>query len=242
MTLLRLLLGVCLVAAIGAIGYYFGQAGRPRQFIPPPEKSAVPKASQTAPASLPEPPRVDTGSGSNPVSAGETPKLPVAAAAGPPGTAKLGNRQIGLPIAGLRQTDILDTFNEARGSGERRHEASDIMAPRGTPVLAVDDGVIKKLFNSKPGGITIYQYDPAETYCYYYAHLDRYADGLREGMILKRGEEIGYVGTTGNSPSTAPHLHFAILELGPSKESWKGMTPLNPYPLFMTIVGSLRTH
>jgi len=112
------------------------------------------------------------------------------------------------------------------------------MAPRGTPVLAVSDGQIKKLFVSKPGGLTIYQYDSNERYCYYYAHLDRYADGLKEGMRVRQGDLIGYVGSTGNADPNAPHLHFAILELGPAKEWWRDTLPINPYPLLIESMGN----
>ncbi len=104
------------------------------------------------------------------------------------------------------------------------------MAPRGTPVLAADDGTIEKLFLSKPGGITIYEFDPTRRYSYYYAHLDSYAKGLKEGMPVKRGEEIGIVGSTGDASPNAPHLHFAIFVLGPEKQWWKG-TAINPYPI-----------
>ncbi len=106
------------------------------------------------------------------------------------------------------------------------------MAPRGTKVLAVNDGRIVKLFLSKPGGHTIYQFDPSGEYCYYYAHLDRYADGISEGTTVRRGDTIGYVGSTGNADPTAPHLHFEIHQLDPDKRWWKG-TPVNPYPFLM---------
>jgi peptidoglycan LD-endopeptidase LytH len=139
--------------------------------------------------------------------------------------------RIGLPIAGLQAKDIQDTYSQRR-DGIRSHEATDIVAPRGTPVLAVDAGTIKKLFNSKPGGLTVYQFDPAAVYCYYYAHLDRYAEKLKEGMAVKRGDVIGYVGTTGNAPANTPHLHFAIFKIGPEKRWWEG-TPINPYPFLM---------
>jgi murein DD-endopeptidase MepM/ murein hydrolase activator NlpD len=99
-------------------------------------------------------------------------------------------------------------------------------------VHAVDEGRIAKLFDSKAGGITVYQYDRDEKFAYYYAHLDRYADGLVEGMNLKRGEVLGFVGTTGNAPAGAPHLHFAIFRLGPDKRWWKGAA-LNPYPFLV---------
>lgn len=134
-----------------------------------------------------------------------------------------------VPVQGIRYNDLADNYGQPRGK-ERRHEALDIMAPKGTPVLAVADGKVAKLFNSKPGGITLYQFDPTERYAYYYAHLDRYADGIKEGMQLKRGELIGYVGSTGNADTKAPHLHFAVVELTPEKQWWKG-TPVNPYPL-----------
>lgn len=139
--------------------------------------------------------------------------------------------RIGLPIAGLQAKDIQDTYSQRR-DGIRQHEATDILAPRGTPVLAVDGGTIKKLFTSKPGGLTVYQFDPASVYCYYYAHLDRYAENLKEGMALNRGDLIGYVGTTGNAPANTPHLHFAIFKIGPQKRWWEG-TPVNPYPFLM---------
>lgn len=146
------------------------------------------------------------------------------------------SHELGLPIAGLRASDIQDTFDQARGGGARRHEAADILAPRGTPVVAVDAGAVVKLFTSKPGGLTIYQFDPSQTYAYYYAHLDRYAADLREGMLLKRGDLIGYVGSTGNADPGTPHLHFAIFELGPEKHWWEGK-PLNPYSLLLRAVG-----
>src|SRR5436305_15298500 len=114
-----------------------------------------------------------------------------------------------LPINGLTLRDIQDTFNQCRGDG-RKHEATDILSPRGTPVLAMADGVIQKLFLSKAGGLTIYEFDRDQIFCFYYAHLDRYAEGLREGQPVHRGEVIGYVGTTGNAPPEPPHLHLEI--------------------------------
>jgi murein DD-endopeptidase MepM/ murein hydrolase activator NlpD len=120
----------------------------------------------------------------------------------------------------------VDTYEQPRSGG--RHEAIDILAPRGTPVHAVDDGKLVKLFASVPGGLTVYQFDPEGRLAYYYAHLDRYADGLKEGMMLRRGDLIGYVGLTGNAGQT-PHLHFAVFRLGPERQWWKG-DPVNPYP------------
>jgi peptidoglycan LD-endopeptidase LytH len=132
-----------------------------------------------------------------------------------------------VPVAGIARSAMRDMFNEARGG--RRHEAIDILAPRGTPVIATGDGVVKKLFTSKPGGLTVYQFDPDERFCYYYAHLDRYAAGLHEGQVLHTGDLIGYVGTTGNAPKDTPHLHFALIRLDPDRRWWKG-TYVNPYP------------
>jgi murein DD-endopeptidase MepM/ murein hydrolase activator NlpD len=131
------------------------------------------------------------------------------------------------PIRGLALADLRDTFEEAHNG--HRHEAIDIMEPRGTPVRAVVSGTVRKLFLSKPGGNTIYQFDEMGVYCYYYAHLDRYAEGLREGMRIERGDVIAYVGSTGNADAHAPHLHFAIFELGPEKLWWKGQA-IDPYP------------
>ncbi|MGZ5472853.1 MAG: M23 family metallopeptidase, partial [Thermoanaerobaculia bacterium] len=133
-----------------------------------------------------------------------------------------------VPVLGVSRTDLRDTFLEARGVG-RTHRAMDILAPTGTPVIASVDGTIRKLFVSKAGGLTIYQFDREEEHVYYYAHLDRYADGLAEGNFVPRGSVIGYVGTSGNTRGT-PHLHFSIEVLPPTKEWWKG-DPVNPFPL-----------
>ena len=141
----------------------------------------------------------------------------------------LRKRRLTLPVQGVKREALRRTFRERRGS-DRQHEAMDILAVRDTPVLAVEDGRIAKLFLSKAGGITIYQFDPNETYAYYYAHLARYADGLREQARVERGQVIGYVGTSGNAPPDAPHLHFAIFRLTEQKRWWQG-TPIDPYPI-----------
>jgi len=134
-----------------------------------------------------------------------------------------------IPVPGIKVEQLSDTYAQSRGLG-RSHDAIDIMAPRGTPVVAVDDGKVVKLFNSKQGGLTVYQFDREEKLAYYYAHLDRYADGVAEGSTLKRGELVGYVGSTGNANALAPHLHFAVFVLGPEKRWWKG-TAVNPFLL-----------
>lgn len=134
-----------------------------------------------------------------------------------------------VPVAGVRRAEVRDTFSERRAA--HPHEAIDIPALPGTPVIAAAEGRIVKLFTSAAGGLTIYQFDPTERYALYYAHLDGYARDLREGKAVDRGEVIGYVGTTGNAPAGVPHLHFAVFRLGPEKEWWKG-TAINPFPWF----------
>jgi peptidoglycan LD-endopeptidase LytH len=143
----------------------------------------------------------------------------------------LAQRELLIPVQGVSRAKLRDNFDEMRGS--RKHEALDIMAVRGTPIVAVDAGRVVKLFKSAAGGLTIYQFDPEEQFVYYYAHLDRYAPGVAEGKTLERGEIIGYVGTTGNAPPGAPHLHFTIFRLGPDKRWWTGAA-LNPYPYLLT--------
>jgi murein DD-endopeptidase MepM/ murein hydrolase activator NlpD len=133
-----------------------------------------------------------------------------------------------LPIDGMDIESLKGGFAERRSS--RQHEAVDIMAPRNTPVHAVQDGEIARLFLSKLGGNTVYQYDPTGHLCYYYAHLQRYAQGLHDGELVKRGDVIGYVGTSGNAPPTAPHLHFAVFDVT-FRRWWEGR-PIDPYLFF----------
>ncbi|MCD9006814.1 peptidoglycan DD-metalloendopeptidase family protein [Luteimonas sp. XNQY3] len=141
-----------------------------------------------------------------------------------------------LPVQGIAIADIHDTFGDARG-GERQHEALDIMAPAGTPVLAVADGTIEKLFTSDLGGLTIYQFEPGGQFSYYYAHLQAYAPGLVEGATVQRGDVLGTVGSTGNADPAAPHLHFAVFRLTPERQWWTG-EPVNPYPLLRAADGT----
>jgi murein DD-endopeptidase MepM/ murein hydrolase activator NlpD len=140
---------------------------------------------------------------------------------------RLRQRSLLLPVRGLEADDLVSSFTDARGTS-RRHEAIDILAPRGTDVLAVEDGKVAKIFTSNAGGLTLYQFDPSETFVYYYAHLDSYAPGLKEGLMLRKGDVVGAVGTTGNAPKNTPHLHFAILKLDPDKRWWGG-TALDPF-------------
>jgi len=140
----------------------------------------------------------------------------------------LRERRLVIPVQGVKPSALQSTFHAQRGTGE--HEAIDVLAPKGTPVLAVEAGEIVKLFYSVRGGKTIYQFDRAGRYCYYYAHLDRYVTGLAEKQTVSEGQVIGYVGTTGNADANTPHLHFAIFRLGPDKHWWQG-TPIDPYPV-----------
>jgi peptidoglycan LD-endopeptidase LytH len=143
--------------------------------------------------------------------------------------ADLARRDLEMPVEGVKQQQLVRSFDQER-SGARSHQAIDILAPRNTPVNAVEDGKIVRLFESKAGGTTIYQFDPSEQYCYYYAHLERYAEGLSEGQTVKKGQVIGYVGTSGNAPKNTPHLHFAIFRLTADKRWWEG-TPIDPYDI-----------
>ena len=136
-----------------------------------------------------------------------------------------------VPIDGMDIDSMKGGFAERREGGRRPHEAADILAPRHTPVHAVSDGTIAKLFLSKAGGITVYQFDNDQRYCYYYAHLERYADGLREGQRVAAGDVIGYVGTSGNAPPNTPHLHLAVFELTPERRWWDGKA-VDPYLAF----------
>ncbi len=147
----------------------------------------------------------------------------------PPSSASDAPTGLLLPVQGIQASQLRDTFTDARSEG-RVHDAIDIMADAGTPVLAVADGTVEKLFDSERGGLTIYQFEPSGRWCYYYAHLQRYADGLAEKQVIKRGEVIGYVGSTGNASADAPHLHFEVHVLGPEKQWWKGES-INPFPL-----------
>jgi murein DD-endopeptidase MepM/ murein hydrolase activator NlpD len=135
-----------------------------------------------------------------------------------------------IPVAGIEKAKLRDDF-DAIHSGHPHH-AIDILAPRGTPVLAAVDGTIRKLFESGAGGITIYEFDLSQERSYYYAHLDSYASNLAEGMSVRRGDVIGYVGTTGNAPANTPHLHFAITILPPDK-AWSKGDAIDPYPILV---------
>ncbi len=143
----------------------------------------------------------------------------------------IATRNLLIPVAGVPARGLRDTFTQARSEG-RQHDAIDIMAPQGTPVLATTDGLVLKLFQSDRGGLTLYQLDPSGRYVYYYAHLMRYADGITEGKQLRRGDVIAYVGDTGNAGAGNFHLHFAISKIT-SPHKWSSGDPINPYPFLV---------
>ena len=206
---------VLVVAAAAAFGNRMETSTQVQTPIAAGSIQLAPKASPPLPAETRSPAPA----------AAATPSL--AALADDADLSQLRSRALTLPVQGVTAVQLTDTYTQARAAGVP-HEALDIMAARGTPVLAVEDGPVAKLFSSKPGGITIYQFDPGSQYAYYYAHLDRYAAGVLEGSYLRKGQVIGYVGSTGNASPDAPHLHFAIFKLGPERQWWRG-TPLNPF-------------
>jgi murein DD-endopeptidase MepM/ murein hydrolase activator NlpD len=148
-----------------------------------------------------------------------------------PAPRKVAGAGLVVPVEGVRREDLVDTFTQARGAG-RPHDAIDIMAARGTPVIAAAPGTVEKLFFSQRGGMTIYVRSPDRRWLYYYAHLDHYRPGLTEQQEVHAGQVMGAVGSTGNADPAAPHLHFAINRMNPS-EAWYQGRPINPYPLLV---------
>ena len=133
-----------------------------------------------------------------------------------------------VPVVGVEPKDLLDTFDESRGN--RRHNALDIPAPRGTLVISATAGKVLRVFSSEAGGLMVYASDPTNRFVLLYAHLDRYVNGIADGMPLQRGDTIGFVGTTGNAPANVPHLHFGIARTSDVGRWWTGM-PVDPRPL-----------
>lgn len=158
--------------------------------------------------------------------------VPADAPSAPTGTADAAARAgpLLMPVEGVPATALTDSFAQARAGGARPHDAIDIMAARGRAVRAAADGRIEKIFWSETGGRTLYERSADGRLLYYYAHLDAYAPGLREGQMIRRGQRIASVGSTGNADPAAPHLHFAVHLMQPG-EPWHGGRPINPYPL-----------
>jgi len=146
--------------------------------------------------------------------------------------ANVGGGMLAIPVDGVLPSALTDTFTQAREGGARPHDAIDIMAARGSPVIAAADGRIEKLFWSEAGGRTLYLRSPDRRTIYYYAHLDGYAPGVGEGLAVRRGQRIARVGSSGNADPAGPHLHFAVSTMAPG-EPWHGGRPVNPYPLLM---------
>ncbi len=152
---------------------------------------------------------------------------PVAVAEG----VEVGPAGLALPVVGIKPGQLVDTFSQARAGGGRVHDAIDIMAPAGTPVVAAGPGKVEKLFFSQGGGgIAAYVRSDDGRWIYYYAHLEGYAPGLAEGQRVAHGTPIGRVGSTGNANPAGPHLHFAIHRMNPG-EKWHRGSAVNPYPL-----------
>lgn len=223
--LVRVVLVVALIAALSAVVVLIlnKRAGLPPTGVNQaeirlePAPSPTPSAS-TAPAAETPPPA------SEPQATNETP-----VAINSPQQSFVGTVDLAIPVMGVRPDQLLDTFGDARSEG-RVHDAIDIAAAAGTPVLAASDGQILKLFQSERGGTTIYQLSQDKKLIFYYAHLQGYADGLTEGAQVKRGDVIAYVGDTGNAGAGNFHLHFSIALVSDPKRYWEG-TNINPYPL-----------
>ncbi|MEO7712335.1 MAG: DUF2214 family protein [Gemmatimonadaceae bacterium] len=140
------------------------------------------------------------------------------------------SREMAMPLDAINPASLRSNFNERRGGGTRQHQALDLMAPRGTPIRAAAKGRVLKLFTSAAGGLMVYAADSSERFILMYAHLDRYAPDMRDGIALARGQVIGYVGSTGNASPTAPHLHFAVARSADVKR-WSKGTAIDPVPV-----------
>jgi peptidoglycan LD-endopeptidase LytH len=223
-----LIAALCLAALAALVGFLsYRHLARPAQPIPPPRPEAV---EAPAPASTPAPPAPPFAETPTPPPADSpAPNAPAAPTPAAGDGAPAG--RLVMPVAGVRPEQLTDTFTQSRSEG-REHNAIDIIAPRGTPVRAAVDGRVVKLFNSEKGGITLYQLGPDGRTVYYYAHLDRYAEGMAEGRTVRRGETIAYVGDTGNAQPGNYHLHFQIYVVSDPQKIWDG-DPVNPYPLLL---------
>ena len=239
-----LLIAAAVFAALAALVWYLSTAywSQPVTPLAPPrqaEEAATPQATATpaTPSSQTAATPSPQTNASPPARATATPApspspSPPPRAQGASGDAGevLASMRLLIPVAGVKPAELRDTFSDARSEG-RVHDAIDIPAPRGTPVLAAAGGRVVKLFQSAKGGTTVYQLAAAdEHFVFYYAHLDHYADGLAEGHAARRGETIGYVGDTGNAGPGNTHLHFQIYRVADPRHFWTGEN-VNPYPL-----------
>jgi murein DD-endopeptidase MepM/ murein hydrolase activator NlpD len=231
---LALVIGIVLLVAIVAYlqrrsGHYVSQVSEatpsPTPVSPTPIASQSTEPLPTASAETPVPSPITEPSAGSPTPALSVPDLVPAA----PPVGFVGTLKLIVPVAGVQPNQLLDTFSDSRSEG-RVHDAIDISAAAGTPVLAAAEGQIIKLFQSERGGTTIYQLSTNQKLIFYYAHLQGYADGLTEGKSVRQGEVIGYVGDTGNAGPGNYHLHFSIAVVTDPKRYWEG-TNINPYPL-----------
>lgn len=192
-----------------------------------------------APIVISTPQSAPAGAGSRPTDDSSTPAASDAAStpaldaparrAVSSGDASLASHDLAIPVAGVSADQLEDSFDSPR-EGDRRHHAIDIMAPRGTPVLAADDGRVLRVSSNTLGGLTVYTVDRSGRFVYYYAHLEGYARHLAAGNIVFKGDTLGFVGTTGDAPDNLPHLHFQILRMPDNGKYWEG-DPIDPFPL-----------
>jgi murein DD-endopeptidase MepM/ murein hydrolase activator NlpD len=173
-----------------------------------------------------------------PVSPAPVPRQAQAQPAPSKADLEIGPSGLAVPVAGIKPKALADTYTQSRAGGARVHNAIDIMAPHGTPVVAAAPGVVEKLYFSQGGGgISVYVRSPDRNWMFYYAHLERYAPGLKEGQPVKQGDVLGTVGSTGNANPAGPHLHFAVNKMAPG-EDWHEGRPVNPYPLLAGKTGA----
>jgi murein DD-endopeptidase MepM/ murein hydrolase activator NlpD len=214
------------VVIFGGLGIFLWS--RPKQIGGPTTELSKPEVALATPSPSKQPSETPTPSPESPQA---EPGLSPATAPPDPNLAGsfVGQVKLIIPVAGVRPEQLLDTFTDARSEG-RSHDAIDIAAPAGTPVLAASDGEIVRLFQSDRGGTTIYQLSPDKKLIFYYAHLQKYADGTYQGKFVRQGETIAYVGDTGNAGAGNYHLHFSIAALADPARYWEG-TNINPFPL-----------
>jgi murein DD-endopeptidase MepM/ murein hydrolase activator NlpD len=133
------------------------------------------------------------------------------------------------PVLGKSSGAIGSFFGDARDGGAREHEGIDIFAERGTPVVAVADGVISEVGDNRLGGKVVWQYDAKRDVTYYYAHLN--SQSVHAGQKISAGTTVGTVGNTGNARTTPPHLHFAVYR--------PGRVAINPVPFIFDAPGDI---
>lgn len=221
---LRILLGVLFLAIVSLVSVAISFR------IPPVVPPVIPSVN-SSPSSPPAPVAIGTPLPAPPTdpAAPAPEELPAAPVPGPDFSSFVGRVNLIIPVTGVRPEQLIDTFGDARSEG-RLHDAIDIAAPAGTPVLAAADGRIVKLWQSERGGTTIYQFGQNQEVLFYYAHLAGYAPGLAEGNNVRQGDVIAYVGDTGNAGTGNYHLHFSIAVVSDPRRYWEGIN-INPYPL-----------